>query len=211
MLTSGFFRKAWFCLLVLGFTTVCVASEEEEDFGVFVGYEDRPGFFYDVKAGLNLASFAAISNSTNRVAPLLGVGFSYFFGPSWGTFGEVNVMQRALTSAGAAATASFVDLGLGVVWNRGAGWLGSIARETYRLGLLYARPLGNFQGTFMPPFSSGSQGAIGVHFEHQATFPLSDHFGLGYSLWLKGLCTSAVVASPVTFVQLGLGLVATFF
>ncbi len=208
---SGFAKVLGLGLAVLALTARAAPPPDDSDFGVFVGYEDRPGFFYDVKAGLGLASFAARSGSTNRVAPLGGLGASYFFGPSWGSFAELHFTDRALTALGASATANFADLVVGVVFNRGAGMLNSVARETYRLGLVYARPLGSFRGAYSPSFSGESQGAIGVHLEHQATFPIADHFGMGYSLWLKGILTSAVKATSVTFIDAGVGLVVTFF
>ncbi len=201
-------------VLILGVSLAAFAENapsDDAEFGVFANYEDRQGFFFDVKVGLNAASFAAMAGSNNRISPLGSLGTSYFFSPAWAAFGEIHYTKRNLTFSGASSSASFADVVVGVVWNRGAGWLGGIARETYRLGFLYGRPLGSFSGSYVPAFSLESQGAVGFHLEHQATFPIKDHFGVGYSVWVKSLLSSAVKATKVTFIDVGIGLVATFF
>jgi hypothetical protein len=208
--------KRLFMAAVLGFGLMSLSARAETDpdeaaFGAFVGYEDRTGFFYDIKGGANIVSLAARAGSNNRLTALGGVGASYFWGPSLGAFAEIHYADRAVSSGGQSLRADFVDFVLGAVWNRGAGFLGGVARETYRVGLLYGQPTGNFRGSLTLPFSGASRGAFGVHLEHQATFPLSDHFGMGYTVWLKSLLTSAFQNGSVTFIDAGIGLVATFF
>lgn len=185
-------------------------KSEDDEFGIWVQFEDRRGIFLDAKLGLNFASLSTFDGSTNRVTPLVGLSGSYFFTATWGVFADVAATRRALTRGGTAGFATYLDVPIGIAWNTGGGWLGTVAREHYRLAVLFAVPLGDFGGNLAAGTPLATKTALGFQLDNVTLFPLSDSLGVGYTFWIKALLTSTLRDRHEKFAEVGMGFVFSY-
>lgn len=173
-------------------------------------FKDKEGVFINARVGI---SFSEASNygSDGRAPFLGGLGVDYFFHPVVGAFADLQYTSRGYKISSQSSTASFIDIPFGLAFNHGT-IFSKYARSNTRLGGYYAIPAGDYSGNLALNFSNKPKGFFGIYLDNESLFNLTEHFALGYTLWVKIGLGSAIDASIESkFTEIGIGFIASFF
>lgn len=161
---------------------------------------------------MNLIQAMSNSTSDNRIAFLGGLGASYFFTPAVGAFLEAQFTSRGFKAASLSSTANYLDFPFGLAFNHGRGLFSGNSRSHTRLGGYLALPLSGEYPAGALAAAVKTSSFFGLVIDNETHFPISDHFSLGYTLWVKIPLGSAIQGSiDSKAYEIGLGLVVGFF
>lgn len=149
-----------------------------------------PAFY----GGANLISYATadVGNSANRVAPLLAWRSDFVFEGGWGVFLATEWTTRGTTTTGGLdASASFLDIPLGVRLSKG---LADGIQIQFHAGGYFSLPLSDLKTATAT--TQTTQFSYGGYIQTEVDYDIHEKLKLGFGFWYKhGLSDSYKVTT----------------
>ncbi len=173
---------------------------------------EREGLVFHVNAGLDIQRWEN-TNSDVRLVPAAGFTADYFLGEVFGLFGSLDHANRGASVGGLSATATFVDLSLGVALRYRGNIFSNTSVNFLQIGALFAIPMGNFTGPLsLATLSSKTQVFMGATVLASSVYPIGAGMFLGPTTWIKFGLGNPVsgLSGNAWFTHVGLGAQLTF-